>query len=114
MVGRHARTRPAARRLRLVSAGVVVVLGGAALGVAHLIESPASRGTAPRDTATSSTSSSTLATTTTRAPTVTISAVGDTELGNTPQLPAAAASYLRPIASVLAAPIVFGNLEGTL
>ena len=46
--------------------------------------------------------------------TVTIAAVGDTELGNTPVLPSDPATYLDPVKAALAAPIVFGNLEGTL
>jgi len=45
---------------------------------------------------------------------VTIAAVGDTELGNTPDLPPHVSTYLAPIAGALKAPIVFGNLEGTL
>jgi Bacterial capsule synthesis protein PGA_cap len=45
---------------------------------------------------------------------VTISVVGDTELGNTPLLPPDPATYLAPVRAALAAPIVFGNLEGTL
>jgi hypothetical protein len=46
--------------------------------------------------------------------TVTIAAVGDTELGNTPDLPSDPSSYFDPVKSALAAPIVFGNLEGTM
>jgi poly-gamma-glutamate capsule biosynthesis protein CapA/YwtB (metallophosphatase superfamily) len=47
---------------------------------------------------------------------VTIAAVGDTMLGNTPGLPPDPGSYLDTVASVLdrGAQIVFGNLEGTL
>jgi hypothetical protein len=45
---------------------------------------------------------------------VTIAAVGDTELGNTPTLPSDPSAYLLPIEHALAAPIVFGNLEGTM
>jgi poly-gamma-glutamate capsule biosynthesis protein CapA/YwtB (metallophosphatase superfamily) len=45
---------------------------------------------------------------------VTLSAVGDSELGNTPHLPANANAYFDPVRAALAAPIVFGNLEGTL
>ena len=47
-------------------------------------------------------------------PQVTIAAVGDLELGNTPVLPRAPGNYLSPVHSALAAPVVFGNLEGTL
>ncbi len=45
---------------------------------------------------------------------VTIAAVGDTILGDTPQLPSNPASYLDPISGQLRADVVFGNLEGTL
>ena len=45
---------------------------------------------------------------------ITISAVGDTMLGNTPALPPDPMTYLQPVEAVLRAPIVFGNLEGTL
>lgn len=47
---------------------------------------------------------------------LTISAVGDTILGNTPQLPPRPDSYLDPVKAQLAAgaDIVFANLEGTL
>jgi poly-gamma-glutamate capsule biosynthesis protein CapA/YwtB (metallophosphatase superfamily) len=47
---------------------------------------------------------------------VTIAAVGDTMLGNTPNLPPDAAAYLDPVKHTLdsGAQIVFGNLEGTL
>jgi poly-gamma-glutamate capsule biosynthesis protein CapA/YwtB (metallophosphatase superfamily) len=46
--------------------------------------------------------------------TVTLAAVGDTDLGNTPQLPSDPGDYISPIVAALAAPIVFGNLEGTM
>ncbi len=47
---------------------------------------------------------------------MTIAAVGDTMLGNTPDLPPSPGSYLGAVKSVLdrGAQIVFGNLEGTL
>jgi poly-gamma-glutamate capsule biosynthesis protein CapA/YwtB (metallophosphatase superfamily) len=45
---------------------------------------------------------------------VTLSAVGDTELGDTPQLPSDPNTYFSPVEAALAAPIVFGNLEGTM
>jgi len=48
-------------------------------------------------------------------PGVTISAVGDTMLGNTPTLPVHPAHYLDKVRGSLdKAQIVFGNLEGTL
>jgi poly-gamma-glutamate capsule biosynthesis protein CapA/YwtB (metallophosphatase superfamily) len=47
---------------------------------------------------------------------VTIAAVGDTMLGNTPDLPADPAAYFDRVGPILGAgaQIVFGNLEGTL
>src|ERR1700733_1422275 len=47
---------------------------------------------------------------------VTIAAVGDTMLGNTPDLPADPGTYLKAVEPLLdgGAQIVFGNLEGTL
>ena len=46
--------------------------------------------------------------------TVTVAAVGDTDLGDTPQLPSDPGDYFSPVVAALAAPIVFGNLEGTM
>jgi poly-gamma-glutamate capsule biosynthesis protein CapA/YwtB (metallophosphatase superfamily) len=46
--------------------------------------------------------------------TVSLAAVGDTMLGNTPALPPDPGSYLDGVRSALAGQIVFGNLEGTL
>jgi hypothetical protein len=48
------------------------------------------------------------------APGITFAAVGDTMLGNAPELPADPGSYLDPVRSQLKADAVFGNLEGTL
>src|SRR6202522_1475424 len=47
---------------------------------------------------------------------LTIAAVGDTMLGDTPNLPPDPASYFKAVESTLdrGAQIVFGNLEGTL
>lgn len=65
-------------------------------------------------TTTSPTSSTTTTPVTKKPPTISLSAVGDTELGNTPRVPANPAAYFAPVKAALAAPIVFGNLEGTL
>jgi hypothetical protein len=46
--------------------------------------------------------------------TITIAAVGDTILGDSPALPPKPGHYLDPIDDALDAPITFGNLEGTL
>jgi poly-gamma-glutamate capsule biosynthesis protein CapA/YwtB (metallophosphatase superfamily) len=53
---------------------------------------------------------------TAKAASVTITAVGDTMLGNTPDLPADPATYFAAVKSILdpGGQIVFGNLEGTL
>lgn len=45
---------------------------------------------------------------------VTFAAVGDTMLGNTPELPANPGSYLDRVKGQLTGDVVFGNLEGTL
>jgi poly-gamma-glutamate capsule biosynthesis protein CapA/YwtB (metallophosphatase superfamily) len=47
-------------------------------------------------------------------PGVSFAAVGDTMLGNTPELPSDPGSYLDPVKGQLTGDIVFGNLEGTL
>jgi hypothetical protein len=48
------------------------------------------------------------------APGISIAAVGDTMLGNTPELPADPGSYLNHVKGQLSGDAVFGNLEGTL
>jgi poly-gamma-glutamate capsule biosynthesis protein CapA/YwtB (metallophosphatase superfamily) len=45
---------------------------------------------------------------------ITVAAVGDTMLGDYPELPADPGSYLDPIEGQLKGDVVFGNLEGTL
>ena len=45
---------------------------------------------------------------------VTFAAVGDTMLGNYPELPSDPGSYLDPVKRQLRGDVVFGNLEGTL
>lgn len=65
-------------------------------------------------TANSTTTSTVRSTTPKAVPTVTLSAVGDSELGNTPRLPPDPATYMQPVKAALAAPITFGNLEGTM
>lgn len=86
------------------SAALVLVSAAVALGAANMATS-----TSPTSTTTTEGP-----TTTTLAPSVTLSAVGDSELGNTPRLPADPAAYFAPIRAALAAPIVFGNLDGTM
>ncbi len=92
-------------RLRWVVALVALVV--VALAVTVLVASRSSTPTTPTTTTTTTT-------TTTEVPSATIAAVGDTELGNTPLLPPDPAGYLAPLRQYLDAPIVFGNLEGTM
>jgi poly-gamma-glutamate capsule biosynthesis protein CapA/YwtB (metallophosphatase superfamily) len=47
-------------------------------------------------------------------PGISFAAVGDTMLGNTPELPADPGSYLDQVKGQLTGDVVFGNLEGTL
>lgn len=47
-------------------------------------------------------------------PAITLAAVGDTMLGNSPELPADPGSYLDAVKGQLRGDVVFGNLEGTL
>jgi poly-gamma-glutamate capsule biosynthesis protein CapA/YwtB (metallophosphatase superfamily) len=51
---------------------------------------------------------------TTADPGVSFAAVGDTMLGNTPELPSDPGSYLDHVKGLLTGDVVFGNLEGTL
>ncbi len=103
------------RRIVLL-VGVMAMLGGVSAIVIVL-----ARGAAKPTQLATSTSSRPggavhrpVTTTTTALNSVTIAAVGDTELGNTPDLPPDPTTYLQGVASSLSAPIVFGNLEGTL
>ncbi|MGH9021047.1 MAG: CapA family protein [Acidimicrobiales bacterium] len=92
-----------------VAAALAVVGAVAAVAVA------ADTTSTTTTTSPSTSTSTTIAVTTTTTPaTVTISAVGDTELGNIPQLPADPSAYLAPMRGPLAASVVFGNLEGTM
>jgi hypothetical protein len=78
------------RRLVMWSAALVLVSAAVALGAANM------------------------ATSTSTSPTSKTPPEGPSELGNTPRLPADLAAYFAPIRAALAAPIVFGNLEGTM
>jgi hypothetical protein len=91
---------------------VVVIVGAVIVFYSRASTDPT---TIVSTTTSSSTPSTTSTTVTTSEPaSVTISAVGDTELGNTPQLPSDPVAYFEPVKAALAAPIVFGNLEGTM
>ncbi len=98
------------RRTLMLLAAVAIFLGLGYWWHVHQTSVP---------TTTTTTSSTTTTTPKKKAATpstarVTIAAVGDTELGNTPDLPSDPSSYFDPVKSALAAPIVFGNLEGTM
>jgi poly-gamma-glutamate capsule biosynthesis protein CapA/YwtB (metallophosphatase superfamily) len=97
------------------------IIGSAALLVipaCSAVGHPASPATASAAAVTSHLASrkATPPSTSTSAPSVTITAVGDTMLGNTPDLPPDPATYFDAVKSTLdsGAQIVFGNLEGTL
>jgi hypothetical protein len=125
---RRAMHRRRVRRRRRVALAVVVLLalvvgrfsylsfsGGSGSRADVTVKTSA---TAPGGKAKTSPASS--ATSTAAAPppqtTVTIAAVGDTMLGNTPTLPPDPGGYFSSVSSLLRdhAQIVFGNLEGTL
>jgi hypothetical protein len=122
---RRAMRRRQARRRRRVALAVMLVLVFAVARVTYLSlhgGSSAHTGgpgtTQHLTTGTSGPASSGKSTTTPPPPTttVTISAVGDTMMGNTPTLPPDPGSYFSAVSSLLRghAQIVFGNLEGTL
>jgi poly-gamma-glutamate capsule biosynthesis protein CapA/YwtB (metallophosphatase superfamily) len=122
---------------RFIAWGGAVVLVGfvAAIGAANVIAPGSPTSTVPTFDALTTTTTTTLpgattttstsptsttttivggTTTTTTPETVTLSAVGDTELGNSPNVPANPLAYFEPLKAALAAPIEFANLEGTL
>ncbi len=83
---------------------------------APVTASPAASGTATPGTRVTADPPAGGTATSKAASTVTIAAVGDTMLGNTPDLPPDPGSYLDAVKQVLdrGAQVVFGNLEGTL
>ena len=118
MVGRHAFKR-GGRAWLAGAVGVLVIAAAAVATVVTRTTSVVTTTSPPTIPITSPTSIPTttptsIPTTTTTVATVTIDAVGDTELGNTPTLPPDPAGYLAPLRQYLDAPIVFGNLEGTM
>jgi poly-gamma-glutamate capsule biosynthesis protein CapA/YwtB (metallophosphatase superfamily) len=114
---RHRRSvsarRYVARRVGLSLASLLIVTA-AIVGVMSLTGS-FDRSKASASSLTSTTVTKSTTTTVTKVSVaVTMSFVGDMDLGSTPQLPSNAASYLTPVRASLAASVVFGNLEGTL
>ncbi|MDP9093444.1 MAG: CapA family protein [Actinomycetota bacterium] len=111
-----------ASTLRLARLSAVALLLTAALGMAACSGSGSGSGKSGSGSQTAATprpkgagaSSGSTAAPAQLAP-VTITAVGDTMLGNTPELPPKPGTYLDPVKPQLTgAQIVFGNLEGTL
>jgi hypothetical protein len=105
---------------------IILLLGALIAVVIMLSRSPSKEGPVRAEHATTTSAPSTTATAppkgeavvesttaASRQP-VTIAAVGDLSLGSTPSLPPSPATYLDGVASALAAPTLFGNLEGTL
>lgn len=118
---RH-RLRPTRRTVvlrSLVAGAILAVAAGSAVAAVVAFGSPPARssGTTPTTRGTTPVvrrAPSTTTTSTTQPPTVTISAVGDFNFGNTPVLPPYPATYLQAVRPALQGQIVFGNLEGTL
>lgn len=108
----------------MLSRGVTCVMAGLvlALGLSACAPAGPAQGGAPGGAASSRSPASSRAARPgktgagARPASVTIAAVGDTMLGDTPDLPADPATYLDAVKPVLdsGAQIVFGNLEGTL
>ena len=98
----------------LGSKGPVALGALGVVAVVALVANATLRTSAAHTTSTIAPTTTVPATTTSVAPTVTLAAVGDTQLGNTPQLPPDPATYFAPVRAALTAPIVFGNLEGTM
>ena len=98
-----------ARHKKLKSKKLIVTI----LSIAILLAAIAT-GTYLISSKTVTTTTTTTSTTQPPQTSVTISAVGDMELGSTPQLPGNPVSIFSNVATVLKSPITFGNLEGTL
>ncbi len=118
--------RPPRRRYLTRRSGavvlVVLVIGGVVFALAHIGSghsgSTRLRSSSPQ-VGSSTTASSRSSVTSSTVPRhlgspITFTAVGDTELGKAGQLPPDPDTYLDPVRAAMAAPIVFGNLEGTL
>jgi hypothetical protein len=114
--GRH-RDPPRTERMLAIASAVLVI---AVVGATITWATTRNRGAAAPPAAKTSTPASSPTPTAAASPSsgplrdVTIAAVGDTMLGRTPVLPPDPSTYLDPVHSALRAPIVFGNLEGTL
>ena len=114
MVGRHAKQRaPLGVRTRTLLALLLVAL--VAGGVAVAGHRSTSKGRSAIVAPTSTVAPTTRPTTTTTRPTaITFAAVGDTDLGDTPLLPAVPSAEFTPVRPWLRADVSFANLEGTM
>ncbi len=110
---RHTSSRYFWRRV-VVGFCVLAVVGGAAYAIVSLTAPAHDAGGSHAAGGTTSNPAHPVTTTTQALAPVTISAVGDTDLGNTPNVPSDPTAYLEPVKSALQGPIVFANLEGTL
>ena len=97
------------RRVGLLTT-TVAIIGFASVAIVSLASPSAHSSTTLRPDILPSSSTST----TVPAANITMSFVGDTDLGNTPVLPPNPWGYLTPVRSALTAEIQFMNLEGTL
>ena len=108
------RLRPSAAvyQRRRIAAGLLglLLVVGLAVSAISLVGGGGSKG----GSVSPATTLKSVTTTTTKLGPATFVAVGDTELGNSPNLPANPAAILAPVVSALKAPIVFANLEGTM
>jgi poly-gamma-glutamate capsule biosynthesis protein CapA/YwtB (metallophosphatase superfamily) len=99
----------------VVGAVSLAACSSAANTTAQSVAHPATSGRTPATASSPAAPHSATASPSSSAP-VTIAAVGDMSLGNTPDLPPSPTTYLDPVKSELTtgAQIVFANLEGTL
>ena len=115
MVAKRARRRttPQWPLVKVLRTGVGPVLFAIVSMIGTVVALDHGRTSGGSRVVTTSTSTS-LPPTTTAPASVTLSAVGDTELGNTPSVPANPVSWFAPVRAALSAQIEFANLEGTM
>jgi len=94
--------------------GLAVVVIAAAVGFGGFALFASSSPSSASRARTTVTAHSTTSTTAPNLNLVTMGFVGDMDMGNIPQLPPSPSTYLNPVKAALSAPILFGNLEGTL
>ena len=107
MVAKHGRRAAPAAKRSTVRSSVAVLLAVVAVAGALLMRHHAGSSTI-------ATTTTTALPTTTLPPTISLAAVGDTDLGATPTLPSSPAAEFAPVKGLLRGDIVFANLEGTM